>query len=271
MGDINHELSLHQVASLTQSYKSRFQWLEDDLVSFQRQDAYATPHHEFDTQPELWGFFLLFNSEPHPVQLVTENGLFTAPNGCFLWFPRYSIIEWALKACQIHWCGYISKGDPPDDLPTKATVYQMSPEQLKKMQTNGLPQSKQEIYEIVRGAWPRGLVERHLGHHPVAQTLKYEIQKRYKEEIKISEIAEKLGFSHEYLLRSFQKCYGITPVYFRTRLRVFSTVFALLEGKPVTQVALESGFADLCQFTRQFKKHMKVPPLAYRWKDDLKT
>lgn len=79
--------------------------------------------------------------------------------------------------------------------------------------------------------------------------------------LKISAMAERLGLSARQLERLFQEALGERPsrVYRRLRLRY---ALWLLENtrRSVTDIALESGFADCAHFSRNFKDVFKRSP-----------
>ena len=85
------------------------------------------------------------------------------------------------------------------------------------------------------------------------------------EEIDLAATAAQAGLSPFHFLRLFSRVLGVTPHQYlvRSRLRRAARLLAD-EERPVTQVALESGFADLSNFVRSFRRAAGVPPRAFR-------
>ena len=77
--------------------------------------------------------------------------------------------------------------------------------------------------------------------------------------------AERAGLSAYHFLRVFAKVVGVTPHQYllRARLRRAARLLAE-EHRPVTDVAYESGFGDLSNFVRTFRRAAGVSPRAFR-------
>lgn len=249
------------VRSKQDSYKGEFTWIDGDLVQFQREDQNRSCYSEVDTNPDHWSFFLCEDLPLGQVQVMTKEGPLALGGNVAIWFPAFSIIEWHIKPGAFRWQGFMSLSKQPPDLPTQAIQFSWT--------GSTLPQSKREIYELIRSATDQRTIEREgvaspLSQKILSQKVKKAIQSRFREEFLISDLAEELGVSHEYVVRVFKKHYGTTPVYLRSRLRVFASLFSLLQGQDITDVAINSGFGDVCRFSKQFTKMMKAPPLYYQ-------
>jgi AraC family transcriptional regulator len=71
--------------------------------------------------------------------------------------------------------------------------------------------------------------------------------------------------SRYHFLRTFRHVVGLTPHQFILRTRLHRAALALRRsGRPVLEVALDAGFADLSTFNRRFRATMGVTPGAYR-------
>lgn len=83
--------------------------------------------------------------------------------------------------------------------------------------------------------------------------------------IDLATIANEVNVSPVHLARSFKQHYGSTMGEYLRRLRVERARTQLLSSdKPLSQIALEAGFADQAHFTRMFKQHVGVTPGLYR-------
>ena len=85
------------------------------------------------------------------------------------------------------------------------------------------------------------------------------------EDIDLQATAAQAGLSAWHFLRLFARVVGVTPHQYllRARLRRAARMLAGDE-RPVTEVALESGFADLSNFVRSFHRVAGVPPRHFR-------
>jgi len=78
--------------------------------------------------------------------------------------------------------------------------------------------------------------------------------------------AAEAGLSSFHFLRLFSRVLGVTPHQYlvRSRLRRAARLLAEDDGRPVTEVALDVGFADLSNFVRTFHRVAGVSPSGFR-------
>lgn len=83
--------------------------------------------------------------------------------------------------------------------------------------------------------------------------------------IGLAGMAEAAGLTRHHFLRVFAAVVGVTPHRYLLARRL-SAAAAALRAQPdrVLDVALATGFSDLSEFTRRFRRRFGVPPGAYR-------
>jgi AraC-like DNA-binding protein len=83
--------------------------------------------------------------------------------------------------------------------------------------------------------------------------------------VDLESAAREVGLSPFHFLRTFAQVLGVTPHQYlvRSRLRRAARLLAD-EALPITDVAYDSGFADLSNFVRTFRRAAGVPPRAFR-------
>jgi AraC-like DNA-binding protein len=85
------------------------------------------------------------------------------------------------------------------------------------------------------------------------------------EPIDLSRAAATAGLSPFHFLRLFTRVIGVTPHQFLIRSRLKRAARLLAgDGPPITDVALEAGFADLSNFVRTFHRAAGVSPRRFR-------
>lgn len=85
------------------------------------------------------------------------------------------------------------------------------------------------------------------------------------ESLKLPELARISSLSPFHLHRHFHRTFGETPQAYRTRRRLERAARSLrASSRPVTEVALDAGFASLGSFSSLFKRRFGLSPLRYR-------
>ena len=93
------------------------------------------------------------------------------------------------------------------------------------------------------------------------------IDEHAAEPIGLDDVAAEAGLSPFHFLRMFARAIGVTPHQYlvRARLRHAARMLAARDADTtVTQIASDSGFADLSNFVRTFKRAAGVSPTAFR-------
>jgi AraC family transcriptional regulator len=85
------------------------------------------------------------------------------------------------------------------------------------------------------------------------------------EPIDLQGLAGRAGLSPFHYLRIFSSSLGVTPHQYLVRRRLCRAAQLLAEeDRPITDVAFETGFADLSNFVRSFHRAAGVSPRGYR-------
>ena len=90
------------------------------------------------------------------------------------------------------------------------------------------------------------------------------IEANAAEPLDLEGTAREAGLSPFHFLRIFGRVLGVTPHQYLVRTRLRRAARLLAEGElPVTEVALEVGFADLSNFVRTFRRAAGTPPARF--------
>ncbi|HWI38415.1 MAG TPA: AraC family transcriptional regulator [Burkholderiales bacterium] len=85
------------------------------------------------------------------------------------------------------------------------------------------------------------------------------------DDVSLEDAARAAGLSPFHFLRVFSAVVGATPHQYLVRLRLARAARLLAEEeRPVTDVALDCGFADLSNFVRTFRRAAGVSPREFR-------
>lgn len=89
------------------------------------------------------------------------------------------------------------------------------------------------------------------------------IDQNYAHGFGLHDLAGLSGLSVFHLTRSFKKAVGLSPLAYRNQRRVAEARARLLDGQPIAQVALDTGYADQSHLTRQFQRIVGPSPRRY--------
>ncbi|HUP63981.1 MAG TPA: AraC family transcriptional regulator [Thermoanaerobaculia bacterium] len=91
------------------------------------------------------------------------------------------------------------------------------------------------------------------------------IDSSWDEPITLEEIATTAGMAPHHFHRSFKHLFGVTPLEYRTRLRVDAARRRLEAGdEPIQDVCVAVGFESVTSFTHLFRAHCGISPGRYR-------
>jgi AraC-like DNA-binding protein len=91
------------------------------------------------------------------------------------------------------------------------------------------------------------------------------IEAHSTEDIDLERIAGRSGLSLFHFLRVFAKALGVTPHQYLVRARLKHAARLLAdEGRAITDIALDVGFADLSNFVRSFRRAAGASPREFR-------
>jgi transcriptional regulator GlxA family with amidase domain len=76
-------------------------------------------------------------------------------------------------------------------------------------------------------------------------------------------VSKSAGVGLFHLIRLFRKHLGMTPHAYLTQIRISKSQQLLKHGAPISQIALDVGFADQAHFTKRFKQLTGTTPAHY--------
>ncbi|MCM3691895.1 response regulator transcription factor [Neobacillus niacini] len=91
------------------------------------------------------------------------------------------------------------------------------------------------------------------------------IEKNYKSEIRLTEVAKMVHLNPQYFSRLFKKELGTTFTEYVTKIRIDKAKALLTETNlPIYRIAVELGFSDAAYFSKVFLKYEKESPHEYK-------
>ena len=137
-----------------------------------------------------------------------------------------------------------------------------NPEPLHDLYGDGLTLSLLINVLQLRGPQPRRRSE--LATWQLRRAVDY-IEENCLRTIRLEELASLTGLSQSHFSHAFKASTGLPPHQWQTRARLDRAKQLLLKGDtPITNVAVETGFADQAHFTRVFRKNIGVTPASWK-------
>lgn len=90
------------------------------------------------------------------------------------------------------------------------------------------------------------------------------IHLRYSEDISVEQIADGLNINRRYMSRLFKARYGKTVMDYLVDYRMKKAAEYLSSGLSVAESAVQSGYHDVFNFSKMFKKKYGVSPTSYK-------
>lgn len=101
-------------------------------------------------------------------------------------------------------------------------------------------------------------------YQEMEQVLTY-VMNHYAERIEVGTMARLVHLSVSQFDRRFKQLFQMTPQQYILRVRINTACHQLTNSRQsIAEIAQQTGFYDQSYFTKQFRKQMKVTPLAYR-------
>jgi AraC-like DNA-binding protein len=126
--------------------------------------------------------------------------------------------------------------------------------------------------EALAAAAISGLLEEHARVGRAARAGQEEGAVRRAKEFLDADLAEKAsleqaaraaGLSRYHFLRVFKAATGLSPHQYRTQRRIEAARHLLKQGRPIAEVAQDTGFTDQAHFTRTFRRLTGVTPRRF--------
>jgi AraC-like DNA-binding protein len=244
----------------TPSYQSEFVKIDSSLMLLKREHYYPLGYEAIDTYgdfsilafADLKEKFLILKSYDSSIEL-------SGPVVIFI--PKYTLAHWKMLTNHLKWEAYITK---------KHDRIQSDQITLFENEVNK-PKSLIDFFEIINYGKIKYQIPKNVinGPHKLANDIKDYLDENYSEKMDIKDISSRFNLTNSQVTKIFQKTFTLTPVEYRTKIRVFNSMFTLLtdvKDLSVIDIAFQTGFSDLSRFNKQFKKITQTTPSKFKFK-----
>ncbi|MCB0420594.1 MAG: helix-turn-helix transcriptional regulator [Bdellovibrionales bacterium] len=250
---------------ITDTYRNGITYLESGVIVFERDHTWKAPTELIDVFSHCWSVTF---GDFHQGDLgAYREGHVIKFNGfhCFL-IPPFTTVHWKIQSSKLKWKSFIFLSSPQFQFPQVAQAFSLK----------GIPdlKSSEDLKEFIAQLCTKEsgtCIDNLNKESSVAVTTRQYINKNFKNDFSIKEMANQLGYSHSVMSRYFKKCYSMSVIQYRNQLRLFDSLLTLLQSqKPIYKVAHESGHQDISRYYRRFKDFFGASPSAYH-KDQVPT
>lgn len=179
--------------------------------------------------------------------------------GSAVFLPPYSIAQWTIHSSPVRWLAFMGNFNLPPELKHKRFYFSIKNLEYPKNRDQFVP------WLVAHYGHSRSLTEQNRTS-AVAEQLKNLIDCEFQNELTISQMAHQLNKSRVVLSRAFTQAYGLSPVEYRNKLRIFEGIRFFSSYDRISDVSSFSGFKHQGQYIRSFKTYLGTTPKTYATK-----
>lgn len=236
---------------------NRFNLLNEQVIHVQRTENNFQSKKVIETYANNW-FLGFIKENTDLISVRNGNDFIPFKKNSAILIPPHHLVEWRQGVGKFQWQGFFSKLPLPSPRPNEMIVFPYAKEIPKNFLelTNELLNINQfEVYTESKSP------------SSVSEKTKKAIIASYKDDLKITQLANLLKIDRSVMCRAFQKSYGLSPVKFRHLLRIFEGLKLInFENKSITYSAFDAGFSSLNHFEKHFKDFFGITPQNFSFK-----
>jgi len=101
--------------------------------------------------------------------------------------------------------------------------------------------------------------------NPITEELSKYVEQNIKKITSLSDICKEFHYSKNYIIRIFNKEFGITPIQYINDVKLKHAMYLLeTTSKPISEIASDCGYSDYAYFYKRFVQKVGIPPLKWR-------
>lgn len=234
--------------------------IDSSLMLLKREHYYPLGYEAIDTYGDF-SILAFADLKDNSLVLKSYDISIELTGPVVIFIPKYTLVHWKMLTNHLKWEAYITK---------KHEYIQIDQITIFEKEVNK-PKGLIDFFEIVNNGNIRYQIPKNIinGPHKLANNIKDYLDENYAEKIDIKDISARFNLTNSQVTKIFQKTFALTPVEYRTKIRVFNSMFTLLtdvKASSVIDIAFQTGFSDLSRFNKQFKKITQTTPSKFKFK-----
>lgn len=235
---------------------SQFFSLDSEHIFIERTESYDQATSIIESFANNW-FIGFIGNEYHKIKLRSGKAFIDIIGPCFIILPPFSLVEWELQPGEFKWYGFFFR---KMDLNIQLPCPVLHPWDQR------IPKNKGEIYQYLKLYKLGTPITTNRDNSALSEKVKTLIDQNFQEELKIDTLAERLRVHRSFLSRCFKKSFGLTPVEYRHKLRVFEALKVMNQAnQDITYAAVESGFSSIQRFEDHFNNIFGITPKEFHF------
>ena len=244
-------------------YNTRITPFSRDLTLLVRHHFRQKEGSEIDTYGTNWLLIITDIKRKGDLVLNRFGEKLAFEGATAIFAPPYSLIEWSFKPGFYHWMAF--RSDRLDDrFPREPIAFSWRPSYRID--------DFNDIVKILSSLDNFESVGKQENYSPKAMAIKKLIDDTFREQLSMKELAGQLGLTSSEMGRIFKRCYSLSPLAYRNKLRVFySLKLMIVDEQNITESSFECGFEEVSSFQRNFKKSFGLSPTSFLSDNNLST
>ena len=235
------------------NYQSNFFLGGQESCQFFRHHIWPQDAWQNDVTGIFWAMGMI-DCDQYPVYYFRNKMLVPLVGKQLIFAGPHAIVRWFIPSGILRWQGIISSLSVPTLL--QAEVFAFRIDQFPAFEDT------REILEFVEHNYQQGQIISSLQQqNAIGAKIKLRIDQTYCLPQSDAQISAQFRLKNGLVTRYFKDNYGLTPIEYRNRKRVYDAIgLLLMTSLSLKEVALSVGFTELGRFTKNFKKYLNAYP-----------
>ena len=238
----------------TKNYRSQVKQLEPHLYLTHRTHRYLQNFCHTETFGPNW-MFVFVDLQDQNVELICAEQKISLCGRVGIFIPEFSILNWRIPEGIFFW--QCLSSSLTAGFPKKLLVFPWA--------ENVLPESSHQIKAFLGSSSHLYCVDPQIVKSDIAMQAKLYIDRHYRSDLRLQNMADVLGYHRIHLSREFKKTFGLPMVEYRHQLRIYEALKQMNSGATLTESIFLSGYSSVNQFNCYFKKYFLIVPSYFNF------
>lgn len=220
----------------------------------ERRQIWTEHTRVIDIYPGYWTVDI-YDEVPEGTTIRVGRKVLKLAKNMALYIPPYALVEWNFPIGKGAWRTYCTEWPPEKFFPQDVAVFFWDPKRPIR--------DYDDLAAVMRDA-SSGMSSLTMPEFdPSVERIKYFMQKHFREDLQMEEVYRDLRIPASTANFWMHKATGVSPIYYRNKLRIFEALFLIATGTKAIDACYKVGFNDYSRFYRQFYASLGVSPSEF--------